>query len=94
MTSEERQSLWATRISDYRASGERAAAWCERHQVTRDQLWYWMRKLKQTPNQGPVGQPQWTRLGLAEPADSDAGTSILVRVGAAAIEVRVLQSLC
>lgn len=106
MTSDERRALWTARIHDYRASGECATAWCERHQVTRDQLWYWLRKLKLAADQASTGQPKFACLRLEEP-NSDAGMPILIRVGAAVVEVRpgfepavlanvvrVLQSLC
>jgi transposase-like protein len=43
--------VWAARISDYRASGERVAAWCERNQGTSHQLYYWMRKLREAERQ-------------------------------------------
>lgn len=80
--------LWASRIDDYRASGERVAAWCERHQVPPKQLYYWMRKLKsgdqQTP---PAGGPRWVALAVAESAPGEAAP-ILVTVGAATVEVR------
>lgn len=49
---------WISRINDYRASGERAAAWCARNQVSPKQLYYWMAKLKKAdpqaePPRGP-----------------------------------------
>ena len=89
MTREEMAELWISRISDYRASGECVATWCERHQVTSKQLWYWMAKLKragllQTP---PASKPQWTSLRMDETVP-DGTSPILIRVGAATIEVR------
>lgn len=84
----EMAELWSARIKDYRASGERVATWCERHQVTPRQLWYWMRKLKKAEQQIPVAsKPQWVSLRLEETA-SEGTSPLLVRVGAATIEVK------
>ncbi|WP_134687510.1 IS66 family insertion sequence element accessory protein TnpA [Brevibacillus migulae] len=46
MAQTDKKTLWKTRIEDYRSSTEQVAAWCERHNVTSGQLWYWMKKLK------------------------------------------------
>lgn len=80
--------LWISRINDYRASGERVATWCARHQVTDRQLWYWMRKLKKSEQLvPPASKPQWASVSVDEPASAGA-VPILVRVGAVAVEVR------
>jgi len=64
------------------------AAWCERHQVTPSQLWYWMRKLQKAEQPTPpAGRPQWVSLHLDETA-SDEASALLVKVGVATIEVR------
>lgn len=82
MAREEMAELWISRINDYRASGERVATWCERHQVTDRQLWYWMRRLKKSGLLAPpASKPQWASVRIDEPA-SDGATPILVRVGA------------
>ena len=83
------KDLWISRINEYRGSRERVAAWCERHQVTPSQLWYWMRKLQKVPEQQipPAGRPQWVSLRLDESA-SDEASPLLAKVGAATIEVR------
>ena len=88
MTREEMAELWISRINDYRASGDRVATWCERHQVTDRQLWYWMRNLKKSGQLAPpASKPRWASVGIDEPAPSGA-TPILIRVGAIAVEVR------
>lgn len=88
MTREEMAELWISRIKNYRASGERAATWCEHHHVTRRQLGYWTRKLKKAEQLTPsASRPQWVSVRVDEPA-SDGATPILVRVGAVAVEVR------
>jgi transposase-like protein len=79
---------WSSRIKDYRASGERAAAWCERHQVSPRQLYYWMAKLKKADQQTPpTGGPRWVALSVEEAVPVEAAP-ILVRVGTVVVEVR------
>jgi transposase-like protein len=90
MTQTELRELWSTRIKDYRASGERAAIWCERHGVTPRQLWYWMRKLKKAEHQSEKAQPQWIPVHMDDSSsDITSGPSSLrVQVGSVTIEVR------
>ncbi|WP_431809601.1 IS66 family insertion sequence element accessory protein TnpA [Brevibacillus agri] len=78
MTQAELREVWSTRIKDYRASGERVATWCERHQVTPRQLWYWMRKLKGEDEQKQAtNKPQWVPLQVDE-STSDGALPLLV----------------
>lgn len=79
---------WASRIADYRASGETVVAWCERNQFTTKQFYYWMRKLNKADRQTPAaGSPKWVALSVLEPAP-DPGPPILVKIGGATVEVR------
>lgn len=90
MTQDELTELWMSRIKDYqsRSSEERMADWCDRHQVTRHQLWYWIRKLKKAEQPtASASRSQWVSVSLDETA-SDECSPILVRVGGATIEVR------
>lgn len=88
MTQDERIAIWRSRINDYRTSNEGAATWCERHQVTPRQLWYWMRKLRKLDEQTPAaGHPQWVSLHVNDLV-SDSVAPVAVRIGAATIEVR------
>ncbi|HEY3363453.1 MAG TPA: hypothetical protein VGK74_00100 [Symbiobacteriaceae bacterium] len=65
--------LWISRIKDYRASGERVTAWCERNQVTSHQLFYWMRKLKKADQQTPsASEPRWVALSLEGTTPAEA----------------------
>lgn len=58
---------WIALINDYRSSGERVAVWCQRHQVTSKQLYYWMAKLKKADQQTPpAGGPRWVALSVEE----------------------------
>lgn len=88
MSHEERADLWSSRISDYKASGERVAAWCARHQVTPHQLFYWMRKLKKADQQTPAASgSKWVAVSVERTIDNEAAP-ILVKVGTVAVEVR------
>lgn len=88
MTQAELREVWSSRIKDYRSSGERVATWCERHEVTPRQLWYWMRKLKRVdePKQA-ANKPQWVPLHVEE-STSDGASPLLIKVGSVSIEVR------
>jgi transposase-like protein len=89
MSSREQTELWIARISDYRASGERVAQWCERHQVTQHQLYYWMRKLRDTGEQQPASTtgPKWVSLPVESCANEETAP-IRITVGTIAVEVR------
>lgn len=90
MSTEDMGELWAARIKDYRASGERVAAWCERNQVTSHQLYYWMRKQREAKRQQtPTAsdEPKWVALSVQEPTTYEA-PPIVVQIGGAAVEVR------
>ena len=89
MSSRELTELWVARVSDYRASGERVAQWCERHQVTQHQLYYWMRKLKGANEQKPASMsgPEWVSLSL-EALTTEETAPIRITVGTVAVEVR------
>lgn len=88
MSREEMTELWIARINDYRASGERVAAWSERQQVTSHQLLSWMRELKEADQQKPAAdKPKWVAVSLAQTSEPEA-SALLVRVGTEAVEVR------
>jgi hypothetical protein len=79
---------WASRIDDYRASGETVVAWCERNQFMTKQFYYWMRKLNKADRQTPAaGSPEWVALSVQDPAPAP-GPPILVKIGGAIVEVR------
>ena len=37
---------WATRFSDQKSSGLSVVDWCRQNNISRDQFFYWKRKLK------------------------------------------------
>ena len=79
MTKAERKSLWETRVAQYRASGQSASMWCAENKVSLCQLYYWIKKSCDGT------QPVWIPVEIQE---SSGETSLCVRVGRAAIEVK------
>lgn len=89
MTREDFAELWKARIHDFRSSRESATAWCKRHQVSRTQLYRWMRKLEQADQPAPAtARSHWVALTMEAPAPGETAPPIVVRVGAIAVEVR------
>ena len=88
---EQLKELWTSRLADFRASGESVKAWCERHQIPKDQMYRWRQKLAKAEQSATL--PQWLSLNLvdsapAEPTPANAPDPILVHVCLARIEVR------
>lgn len=77
---------WEARIKDYRASGLTAAKWCAENEVTTRQLWYWLRKFRES-KESPVRPPQWVQVNVDKPQENSE-SPLLVKVGAAVIEIR------
>ena len=77
MTKTERKSLWATWGTQYRASGQSASMWCEENKISLCQLYFWLKK--------NGAQPVWITVEIQE---SSGESSLYVRVGRAAIEVK------
>jgi transposase-like protein len=105
MTQAENRQKWEARVAAYQASGQSSAEWCAAHQVERRQLWYWLRKFKNTKN-AMSPDPQWVSVNVDKQL-KESESILLVRVGAASIEVktdynpallanvvRTLQTLC
>lgn len=57
MTQAELREQWEARIKDYRTSGLTAAKWCAKNQVTTRQLWYWLRKLRESKEKTGMTTP-------------------------------------
>ncbi|MGO4268503.1 IS66 family insertion sequence element accessory protein TnpB [Paenibacillus sp. TAF58] len=68
-TKEQRRKEWSARIEDYRTSNLSMTAWCEAHHVTKEQLKYWLRKLKLVHSEveDPIS-PNWVPLKVSDPA--------------------------
>jgi transposase-like protein len=85
MTVSERRALWQARIADQAASGLSITQWCDAHEVNRRQFHYWIKHLQQTA--APAAASPWVRVDLNEQVHEDSNR-LVVRVGAAAIEVQ------
>lgn len=82
---EQLREVWRKRITDYRASGQSGAAWCAAHQIKEHQFWYWTRQFPQAKR---TSSPRFLPISVGESHPTPAHTSLLIRVGAAAIEVQ------
>lgn len=86
MTHIERRQQWKSRIEAYRASGLSAREFCKQHNITKRQLYYWLRKEsleEQTDN-----TVQWLPVSLSGKEDTSLSDFLTVKVGPAVIEVR------
>lgn len=86
MTKAERQnlqSLWATRVTEFRGSGMSAPNWSKANDISIHQLRYWLKKDKRAAVEGQ--SLSWMSVDLSHAGISD---SLLVRVGMVTVEVR------
>jgi transposase-like protein len=77
--------LWASLVEEFRASGLGQAAWCRQHGYKVRQLQYWLRKFRAT-DAAASEAPTWLPVPVAP--STDFPESLVVRVGAAAIDIR------
>lgn len=82
MTKADIKIQWAARIAEYKASGQSVPVWCAEQGVKPSRLWYWLRKERQASSGTEIS---WLPLDLSE---AGLQTSLLVRVGRVAVEVR------
>jgi transposase-like protein len=85
MTVTKRRALWKARIADQAVSGQTITQWCDAHEVNRRQFHYWRKHLQQTAVPAPAAP--WVRVELTEQVHENSNR-LVVRVGAAAIEVQ------
>jgi transposase-like protein len=83
MTRIERQKLWETRITEFKTSGQSAAAWAKENNIKPNQLYYWLRKEKRKEDKEST--ITWLPIDFH---DTRSSSSLLVRIGPAAIEVK------
>lgn len=91
MESIDARGEWEARIAACRASGQKAAAWCREHGISRRQLYWWMKKLADenagAPEPSAGTRPaQW--LAVQVDRSPEDVTSLDVKVGSAVIEVK------
>ncbi|MDP3488335.1 MAG: transposase [Bacillota bacterium] len=77
MPKEERRKIWASRVAEYRSSGQSVSQWCQKHGVKEQQMWYWLKKEREaaTPT-------KWVPVELG----AEIG-SVTLRVAHVSIEV-------
>ncbi|MEK3885694.1 helix-turn-helix domain-containing protein [Paenibacillus sp. PL2-23] len=80
----DRRQLWESRIAAYRASGQKATAWCTQNQINRRQLYNWMRKFADEGSGGDTAP--WVAIEVRE--QPVVSSSLVIQVGAVTIEVR------
>jgi hypothetical protein len=94
MTREELRIKWEMHIKMFRTSGEKAVPWCEANQVSRKQLYIWMKRFDASATARttflPIqvtcdSQPVPLSLESLKPASSE---TLRIRIGAAVIEVQ------
>lgn len=89
MTKTERRKMWEERVSAYQASGLTQPNWCKEHDINVHQLRYWLKKFR-SEKLFESSSPQWVPVKIDE-IDNELDSfceSILVKVGAASIEVK------
>jgi hypothetical protein len=84
MAQTETRRVWASRIADYQSSSLSVSKWCEARKVTRQQFYYWKRKL--TSTEGTT--PQWFMVNVDPQPAEETEPPLLVKVGSAVIEVK------
>ena len=82
MTREQRRQSWADKITEFRASGQSAAAWAKDQGIKCSQLYYWLRKDSQRPSQ--QAKPTWLPLELS---DGEAANPLVAKVGSVTLEI-------
>jgi hypothetical protein len=80
---EQLRQQWATRVTEFRASGLTLKAWCAAHNCTVDQMKYWLYKSKRTS----ASSASATRFIPITVADDVKEHSLVIRVGQAQIEL-------
>ncbi|THF72437.1 IS66 family insertion sequence element accessory protein TnpA [Cohnella fermenti] len=86
---EQRRQEWTTRVADYQSSGKTMQTWCDENHVTRDQLRYWLRTLRDRSSLNSTSSSaHFVPLTINEslPRATNA-PAILIHVGATRIEL-------
>ncbi len=78
---ETKRAAWAERIAEFQASGQRAPQWCAARELKLHQFRYWLKKLQRPVPAEP--SVRWLPVGLSDPE-----STLTVKVGVAAIEVK------
>jgi hypothetical protein len=88
MAREEIRMKWESRITAFRASGEKATNWCKANQVNRRQLYAWMKKLDASSSAPTaVTRALFIPVQVAPETKQELSACLRIRIGAAVIEV-------
>jgi hypothetical protein len=86
-TKEELRQQWATRVSEYHASGLTLKAWCAAHDCTVDQMKYWLYKSKQHASSTLSESAPATRFLPLAVVDKTKREPLVLYIGPAKIEL-------
>jgi transposase-like protein len=84
-TQVERRRVWESRISAFRASGQKATEWCAANQINRRQLYNWMRRFNNERSGDRSGA--WVT-ALVDQQSANPSSSIEMKIGSVVIEVK------
>lgn len=85
------RELWRERVKAFRTSGLNGVAWCAQEGVSRDQLYYWLKKFENepTPDNAPAADPNgWLPVTIDVAENPGQAQPLTVRIGHAVIEVQ------
>ena len=87
MTKAEQHSQWATRVNEFKASGQSQSTWCKTKNINLRTFNYWFVKSNKTVPQ--TSKPSnWIFLKASERNDSPKVSTLTVKIGQAIIEVK------
>lgn len=85
---------WATRVTEFKTSGQTAAAWCSTHHLKLHQLKYWLRRQNNlsmaaasTAVKAAATPTRWLSVEGSASEAVNLQTPLLIRVGKATIEI-------
>ena len=84
MTINHQEIDWEQRINDYHARSTTGKAWCEEHGIKQHQLFYQMKKLKQSTTQVSK-KPEW--LPLTVSSNGTLSPLIKIQIDNTSIEI-------
>lgn len=84
-TYEESRLLWSSRVKAFKASGLAQAEFCKNNDYKIKQFNYWLRKFRKLDMAPQGNELKWIPVNVTEQKTND---SLLIKIGAAVIEVR------
>jgi len=85
MTKLERRNLWASRVTEFKSSGQSVPAWCAANELRPNQLRYWLSKHEAKRANTRLPAP-WLPLDLSDLEPSIP--TLTIRVGRVFVEVK------